>query len=84
MSVNFKDSSKTAYALHDLPSYLPGAASLIEQLETRILVVLRDGRHLVGRLKSFDQFMNLMLDDASERITYQGKCFVTISLRIAI
>jgi len=31
-----------------LPSFLPGASSLIEQLDKRLLVVLRDGRHLIG------------------------------------
>jgi len=31
-----------------VPSYLPGAASLVEELDQRLLIVLRDGRHLVG------------------------------------
>ena len=31
-----------------VPAYLPGAASLVEQLDETILVVLRDGRHIVG------------------------------------
>lgn len=31
-----------------VPSYLPGSASLVEQLDQRLLVVLRDGRHLIG------------------------------------
>ena len=57
----------------DLPAYLPGTASLIEHLDRRLLVVLRDGRHLVGTLKSFDQFMNLRLDDAAERVTFQSE-----------
>ena len=68
----YKDSRSTAFSLHNLPAYLPGAASLIEQLDQRLLIVLRDGRHLVGKLKSFDQFMNLMLDDAAERVTHNS------------
>lgn len=31
-----------------IPAYLPGSSSLVEELNTRMLVVLRDGRHLVG------------------------------------
>ena len=57
----------------ELPAYLPGTASLVEHLDRRLLVVLRDGRHLVGILKSFDQFMNLRLDEAAERVTFQGE-----------
>ncbi len=33
------------------PSFFPGAASLFEQLDKRLLMVLRDGRHLVGTLR---------------------------------
>ena len=29
-----------------VPGFLPGAASLVEQLDKRLLVVLRDSRHL--------------------------------------
>lgn len=50
-----------------LPPFLPGSASLVEQLDQRLMVVLRDGRHLVGTLRSFDQFGNMVLEDTSER-----------------
>ena len=50
-----------------VPAYLPGSSSLVEELNTRILVVLRDGRHLVGLLRSFDQYSNMVLDETSER-----------------
>ncbi|KAL7470451.1 hypothetical protein ACHAXS_010682, partial [Conticribra weissflogii] len=50
-----------------LPSFLPGASSLVEQLDQKMLVVLRDGRHLVGTLRTFDQFSNMVLEDTSER-----------------
>ena len=31
-----------------VPAYLPGSSSLVEELDERLLIVLRDGRHLVG------------------------------------
>lgn len=31
-----------------VPAYLPGSSSLVEELDARVLVVLRDGRHLLG------------------------------------
>ncbi|CAM9374721.1 unnamed protein product [Phaeothamnion confervicola] len=49
-----------------LPAF-PGAASLYEQLDRRLLVVLRDGRHLVGVMRSYDQFANIVLEDTHER-----------------
>jgi len=52
--------------------YLPGAASLVEQLDSRILIILRDGRNLVGFLRSFDQFMNLVLEETHERVSLEG------------
>jgi small nuclear ribonucleoprotein (snRNP)-like protein len=55
----------------DLP-YLPGAAALMDQIDTRILLVLRDGRNLIGTLRTYDQYMNLVLEDTVERVLYQG------------
>jgi U6 snRNA-associated Sm-like protein LSm1 len=57
--------------------YLPGAASLLDQLDKRILIILRDGRHLVGTLRTFDQFLNLVLEETSERVILPGiiMCF---------
>ena len=48
-----------AYAA--LTNYLPGTASLIEEIDKKLLVVLRDGRTLIGWLRSIDQFANLVL-----------------------
>jgi hypothetical protein len=31
-----------------VPAYLPGSASLVEELDQRLLIVLRDGKHLIG------------------------------------
>jgi small nuclear ribonucleoprotein (snRNP)-like protein len=52
--------------------YLPGAAALIEQIDARIVIVLRDGRYLEGTLRSFDQYMNIVLDGTVERISSDG------------
>lgn len=49
-------------------SFLPGTASLIKEINKKLLVVLRDGKTLIGYLKSIDQFANLMLQDTIERI----------------
>uniref|UniRef100_T1L474 Sm domain-containing protein n=1 Tax=Tetranychus urticae TaxID=32264 RepID=T1L474_TETUR len=38
--------------------YLPGTASLIEVLDKKLMVLLRDGRTLIGYLRSIDQFGN--------------------------
>jgi hypothetical protein len=31
-----------------VPAYLPGSASLVEELDQELLMILRDGRHVVG------------------------------------
>lgn len=54
------------------PPYLAGAASLLEQLDKRVMIILRDGRHLVGKLRSFDHFMNLILEETCERVLLPG------------
>lgn len=46
---------------------LPGTA-LADELDKKLLVQLRDGRKILGYLRSFDQFANLVLDGAIERI----------------
>lgn len=51
-----------------LRSYLPGFASLLEQIDKQVLVLLRDGRSLFGVLRSIDQFANLVLHLTVERI----------------
>jgi U6 snRNA-associated Sm-like protein LSm1 len=47
---------------------LPGTASLLEELDKRLMVLLRDGRTLIGYLRSVDQFANLVLHRCIERI----------------
>lgn len=51
-----------------LRNYLPGFASLLEQIDKRVLVLLRDGRVLYAILRSIDQFANLVLHSTVERI----------------
>eukprot|EP00096_Caligus_rogercresseyi_P004095 TRINITY_DN18240_c0_g1_i1.p2 TRINITY_DN18240_c0_g1~~TRINITY_DN18240_c0_g1_i1.p2 ORF type:complete len:139 (+),score=46.63 TRINITY_DN18240_c0_g1_i1:78-494(+) len=48
--------------------YLPGTASIMEELDKKLMVLLRDGRTLIGILRSVDQFANLVLHRAIERI----------------
>jgi len=55
-------------------NFLPGTASLVEELDKKLVVVLRDGRKFIGVLRSFDQFANVVLEHTVER-TYVGNCF---------
>lgn len=41
--------------------------SLEEELDKKILVILRDGKKLIGYLRTFDQFGNLMLERCVQR-----------------
>eukprot|EP00050_Salpingoeca_kvevrii_P004583 m.255939 g.255939 ORF g.255939 m.255939 type:complete len:212 (-) comp11013_c0_seq1:118-753(-) len=47
---------------------VPGTASLLEEIDKKLLCILRDGRKLIGYLRSIDQFANLVLQDTIERI----------------
>ncbi len=53
--------------------FRPGATSLLDDLDKRLLIILRDGKHLVGTLRSFDQYMNLILENTCERMIGDGK-----------
>lgn len=50
------------------------SGSLVDCVDRKMLVVLRDGRKLQGVLRSYDQFANLVLEDTVERI-YHGNAF---------
>eukprot|EP01125_Pyxidicula_operculata_P015370 TRINITY_DN5207_c0_g1_i1.p1 TRINITY_DN5207_c0_g1~~TRINITY_DN5207_c0_g1_i1.p1 ORF type:complete len:137 (+),score=31.07 TRINITY_DN5207_c0_g1_i1:42-452(+) len=50
---------------------LTATISLVEEVDKKILVVLRDGRKLVGTMRAFDQFANVVLEDSIER-TFVG------------
>lgn len=41
--------------------YLPGAAACLEQLDRTILLILRDGRHLIGLMNKC-QFVDQITD----------------------
>lgn len=64
-------------------NYLPGTASLIEDVDKQIMVVLRDGRTLIGYLRSIDQYANLLLSSTFERI-HVGKKYGDIPKGIYI
>jgi U6 snRNA-associated Sm-like protein LSm1 len=46
------------------------AAQLLDLTDKKLLLVLRDGRKLIGVLRSWDQFANLVLQDTIERTFY--------------
>lgn len=62
---------------------MPGTASLIEDIDKKHLVLLRDGRTLIGFLRSIDQFANLVLQQTVERI-HVGKRYGDIPRGIFI
>ncbi|XP_050296080.1 U6 snRNA-associated Sm-like protein LSm1 [Anthonomus grandis grandis] len=47
---------------------LEGTAHLLDELDKKLMVLLRDGRTLIGYLRSIDQFANLVLHRTIERI----------------
>ena len=50
-----------------MDGFYAGASTLAEQLDKPVLAILRDGRHIVGRLISYDHFGTLVLQSARER-----------------
>ncbi|KFX89014.1 hypothetical protein O988_08800 [Pseudogymnoascus sp. VKM F-3808] len=44
------------------------AAQLLDLTDKKLMVALRDGRKLIGVLRSWDQFANLVLQSTSERL----------------
>ncbi|KAL6782875.1 LSM1 [Auxenochlorella protothecoides x Auxenochlorella symbiontica] len=51
--------------IDDVP---PPGLALVLELDKPLLVQLRDGRKLLGTLRSFDQYANLVLEGTKERI----------------
>jgi U6 snRNA-associated Sm-like protein LSm1 len=62
---------------------LTGTASLAEELDKSLMVVLRDGRKIVGTLRSFDQFANIVLEHAFERVIV-GKQYSDVPLGLYV
>eukprot|EP00919_Chromeraceae_sp_WS-2016_P006003 GHVR01014118.1.p1 GENE.GHVR01014118.1~~GHVR01014118.1.p1 ORF type:complete len:139 (+),score=25.91 GHVR01014118.1:30-419(+) len=61
---------------HKVPHWMN---SLEEELDKKLIVLLRDGRNFVGHLRCFDQYANLMLEGTSERFVdsiYYADIFV--------
>lgn len=50
------------------------SGALMDCVDRKMLVILRDGRKLHGVLRSYDQFANLVLEDTVERI-HHGDTF---------
>jgi U6 snRNA-associated Sm-like protein LSm1 len=66
--------------MEEIPA--PGTA-LVEELDKKQLVQLRDGRKIIGVLRSFDQFANMVLESAVERIIV-GETYSDIQLGLHI
>ncbi|VVC37706.1 Sm-like protein Lsm1,LSM domain, eukaryotic/archaea-type,LSM domain [Cinara cedri] len=49
-------------------SFPPRTATLLYELDKKLMVLLRDGRTLIGYLRSVDQYANLLLQQTVERI----------------
>ncbi|RSH81012.1 Sm-like protein [Apiotrichum porosum] len=47
------------------------SGSLVDLVDKKVLVVLRDGRKLTGVLRSYDQFANFLLESTVERLHYK-------------
>ena len=47
------------------------------------MVLLRDGKHLIGTIRSFDQYSNIVLEDSSERLVF-GKKYVDMPLGLFV
>jgi U6 snRNA-associated Sm-like protein LSm1 len=59
------------------------STSLASYLDRKLLVLLRDGRKLMGLLRSFDQFANAVLEGACERVIV-GNLYCDIPLGLYV
>ncbi|KAJ5081907.1 hypothetical protein NUU61_010171 [Penicillium alfredii] len=59
------------------PQMFTTAAQLLDLTDKKLVLVLRDGRKLIGVLRSWDQFANLVFQDTVERI-YAGKLYADV------
>ncbi|WFD46449.1 hypothetical protein GLX27_001084 [Malassezia furfur] len=44
------------------------SGALVDCVDKKVLVILRDGRKLIGILRAYDQFANLLLHETIERV----------------
>eukprot|EP01147_Barroeca_monosierra_P008361 gene8361-901_t len=61
----------------------PSLANLIPETDKCMLCVLRDGRYLIGFLRTVDQFANLVMQDVVERI-YVEDCYGDIQQGVVL
>ncbi|KAF2171224.1 hypothetical protein M409DRAFT_18341 [Zasmidium cellare ATCC 36951] len=54
------------------PQMFTTAAQLLDLTDKKLAVALRDGKKLIGVLRSWDQFGNLVLQDTIERLFCQN------------
>ncbi|WVQ77568.1 hypothetical protein IAR50_007256 [Cryptococcus sp. DSM 104548] len=47
------------------------SGSLVDLVDKKVLVILRDGRKLTGVFRSYDQFANFLLESCVERLHYK-------------
>ncbi|PYH91673.1 Sm-like ribonucleo protein [Aspergillus ellipticus CBS 707.79] len=59
------------------PQMFTTAAQLLDLTDKKLVLVLRDGRKLIGVLRSWDQFANLVLQDTIERL-YAGRLYADV------
>ncbi|XP_016496756.1 sm-like protein LSM1B isoform X4 [Nicotiana tabacum] len=59
------------------------SSSLASYLDRKILILLRDGRKLLGTLRSFDQYANIVLEGTSERVMV-GNLYCDIPLGLYV
>ncbi|POS84436.1 hypothetical protein EPUL_002296, partial [Erysiphe pulchra] len=50
------------------PQMFTTASQLLDMTDKKLMVALRDGRKLIGTLRSWDQFANLVLQSTVERV----------------
>ncbi|XP_019223548.1 PREDICTED: sm-like protein LSM1B isoform X2 [Nicotiana attenuata] len=65
------------------PEDIYTSTSLASYLDKKLLVLLRDGRKLLGTLRSFDQFANAVLEGACDRVIV-GDLYCDIPLGLYI
>ncbi|WVF68354.1 hypothetical protein IAT40_003119 [Kwoniella sp. CBS 6097] len=47
------------------------SGSLVDLVDKKVMVILRDGRKLIGVFRSYDQFANFLLESCIERIHHR-------------
>ena len=52
-----------------------------KSINKKIMLVLKDGRHIEGKLSGFDNYMNMVLEDTEENYQEQKRKLGTIILR---